>query len=100
VAAVNLGENSAPIEVWLTWPRVSINCLVVFSDETVRRLDVCCLSMGGAQREVTGLLISEGYEPAGSWKTEDDRGRETMRPFRRPAPHQGRPDGQTAQEGG
>ena len=82
---MTLEENSKPVEVWLTWPQVSIAGRVVFSDETVSHLDVCCLSMGGAQREITGLLISKGYEPTGPWTTEDGHGRETMRRFRRPA---------------
>jgi hypothetical protein len=83
---VTLEENSAPIEVWLTQPDLSIIGRVVFNDETVSGLDVGCLSMGGAQREVTGWLISQGYEPADRWRAEDLRGRETMRSFRRPVP--------------
>jgi hypothetical protein len=79
-----LQQNSGPVEVWLSKRNLSITCRVVFEDEAVKQLDVRSLSMRGAQREITGLLITVGYEPVGRWSIEDDDGLETMRHFRRP----------------
>lgn len=78
-----------PIEVWLTKGNIGVTCKVVYEDETIHSLDVDALSMRGAQREVTGWLINEGYTPAARWKAEaadDDEGvLESVRSFR-PAP--------------
>jgi len=38
--------------------------------------------MRGAQREITGLLVANGYKPAGRWITEDDNGDEVSRTFK------------------
>jgi hypothetical protein len=44
------------------------------------------LSMRGAQREISGRLIREGYEPVGRWQVEHDdssmQAVETMRRFK------------------
>jgi hypothetical protein len=37
--------------------------------------------MRGAEREMTGWLISQGYKPVGRWQTEDDGGQEVSRRF-------------------
>ena len=81
---MELEANNGPIEVWLTQDNMEITCRIVFNDETTDELDVDSLSMRGAQREMTGWLIGQGYEPVGRWAKEDDRGYETMRRFRRP----------------
>jgi len=86
---MTITKNAGPIEVWLRKADrgLSINCTVVHDDESTDTLDVDSLSMRGAQREMTGALIREGYEPAGRWETErehDDEGPvETVRSFRR-----------------
>jgi hypothetical protein len=82
---MTLDQNRKPIEVWLTQDNLEMSCRIVFNDETITEPDVRSVSMRGAQREVTGWLISQGYEPAGRWQLEDEYGFEAMRLFRRPA---------------
>jgi hypothetical protein len=81
---MTLESNSDPIEVWITKRNLSVTCRVAFDNETVTELDVRSLSMRGAQREITGWLIGQGYEPVGRWSTEEQHGFETARRFRRP----------------
>jgi hypothetical protein len=81
---MTLWENKGPIEVWLSKRNIEVACRVVFEDERVVQLNVRSMSMRGAQREITGLLIGQGYEPVGRWSVEDQHGFETMRRFRRP----------------
>lgn len=72
-----------PIEVWLSRTNMAINCRVVHEDETTNTLPVDALSVRGAQREITGQLISEGYAPVGRWQwTEDSDVEESVRQFR------------------
>ena len=60
-----------PIEVWLRQENMKVDCTVVYEDEsTDEHLVVDSLSMRGAQREITGYLIAEGYEAVGRWATE------------------------------
>jgi hypothetical protein len=40
------------------------------ADERTDAFDIDSLSMRGAQREVTGFLIEQGYTPAGRWEIE------------------------------
>jgi hypothetical protein len=70
----------SPIEVWLRQQNMQITCMVVREDETTYELGVDSLSMRGAQREMTGWLIKEGYEPIGRWQVESDD--ETWRRFK------------------
>lgn len=70
----------APIEVWLTQANIAVRCRVVHEDEHTEEVDVESLSMRGAQREVTGRLIEQGYEPATRWVAAGDG--EMMRKFR------------------
>ena len=78
----------SPIEVWLSQNNMKITCMVVTEDETTSGLDVDSLSMRGAQREITGYLIGEGYAPVGRWEVTSDDGAmdfaaiETMRRFK------------------
>jgi hypothetical protein len=62
----------SPIEVWLSRATMKITCTVVLEDESTSTLDVNSLSMRGAQREMTGCLISHGYTPVGRWEVEAD----------------------------
>ena len=79
-------RKAGPIEVWLSKPNIEITCTVVRDDETTTRLDIDSLSMRGAQREITGWLIRQGYTPAGRWDyetdTADDEGSECVRQFK------------------
>jgi hypothetical protein len=79
--------KTEPIEVWLTVADLKVTCLVVRSDESIQSLDVDSLSLRGGQREITGVLISWGYEPVGRWEytageNDEDRYGETVRQFR------------------
>jgi hypothetical protein len=65
-----ISENASPIEVWLSQRNMTVTCRVVHEDESTEELDVDSLSMRGAQREITGWLIAQGYKPEGRWTTE------------------------------
>lgn len=54
-------------EVWLHQENLEIGCMIVREDETTTSLDIDALSLRGAEREITGYLISQGYKPAGRW---------------------------------
>ena|SRR6266567_6522621 len=76
-------DASQPIEVWLSQPNIKITCTVVFEDESTDALSISSLSMRGAQREITGWLISQGYQPVGRWENESGTGQpECSRRFR------------------
>ncbi|GAA3089185.1 hypothetical protein JOF29_007953 [Kribbella aluminosa] len=66
----SIENKSSPIEVWLRQENMAIVCTVVYEDESTQQLDVDSLSMRGAQREMTGWLISNGYQPVGRWESE------------------------------
>jgi len=79
------GPKTKPIEVVLTTTRngFGTTCLVVYEDESTDMVDdIATVSMRGAQREMTGLLIANGYTPSGRWEatTEDDI--ESVRQFK------------------
>jgi hypothetical protein len=57
-----------PIEVWLRQANIAVTCTVACEDETTYTLDVDSMSLRGAQREITGYLISDGYAPVGRWE--------------------------------
>jgi hypothetical protein len=63
-------EKAGPIEVWLTQKNMAVTCIVVNEDESTREPDIHSLSMRGAQREITGWLIRQGYKPDGRWSVE------------------------------
>jgi hypothetical protein len=78
-------EKPTPVEVWLSQKNMTITCRVVREDESVDELDIDSLSMRGAEREITGWLIEQGYKPDGRWQIEaEDRGEpaETWRRFK------------------
>lgn len=85
----NTKTKPGPIEVWLRMQDndMEIACTLVREDESTEQLDVEAMSMRGAQRELTGWVISQGYEPAGRWRVEavsetDGKTLESMRQFR------------------
>ena len=65
-------DGTAPVEVWLTQTNMKVTCRIVYEDESTDERDVDSLSIRGAQREWTGYLIKQGYEPAGRWENETD----------------------------
>lgn len=74
-----------PIEVWLSQRNMAVTCRVVHEDETTVELEVVSLSVRGAQREITGYLIDQGYAPVGRWESfspDEESPIETVRKFR------------------
>ncbi len=64
-------EKPSPVEVWLTQRNLVITCREVHEDETVTERPqewVESLSLRGAQREVTGWYLEQGYVPVGRWE--------------------------------
>ena len=78
--SLNQLDASSPVEIWLTQKNMEITCMVVFDDETTESIEVESLSMRGAQREITGYLLGQGYEPSGRWSFEQEG--ETVRQFK------------------
>jgi hypothetical protein len=74
------GTRPTPIEIWLRQDNMAISCMEVHEDETTYHIDIKSLSMRGAQREISGYLIQQGYEPVGRWQVEHED--ETSRKFR------------------
>jgi hypothetical protein len=73
------------VNAFLAQKNIEISCTLVFEDESINYPQVRSVSMRGAQREMTGLLVAKGYAPAGRWSeaTEDgDRYRECTRAFK------------------
>jgi hypothetical protein len=62
-------------EVWLSQVNMKVTCRVVREDESTAELDIDSLSLRGAEREITGALINEGYKPTGRWQDARDLGR-------------------------
>jgi hypothetical protein len=78
-------EKPSPIEVWLHQGNMQITGTIVHEDETTDGLGVDSLSIRGAEREITGYFINQGYTPVGRWETTaEDRGEpvEVMRRFK------------------
>ncbi len=69
-AAAMTNAKPGPIEVWLTQANMQITCRIIHEDESVDHLNIDSLLMRGAQREVTGYLITQDYIPVGRWEAE------------------------------
>ncbi len=83
--ATSESTKPSPVEVWLRQQNLVVTCTVVHEDETTAEYDVQSLSMRGAQREMTGYLLRQGYSPVGRWDaeaTDDDGVVEASRRFR------------------
>jgi hypothetical protein len=78
-------DKAGPIEVWLSQDKKTVTCRVVYEDESTEHFNVESLSMRGAQREITGWLIREGYKPDGRWtaEAEDSSTNEELETWRR-----------------
>ena len=96
--------KTQPIEVWLSQRNFEVTGRVVYESERTDHLRIESLSMRGAQREVTGFLIEQGYAPAGRWEIEPvrDGDQETSRRFRPDdaSPHQLTPKNEVERSGG
>lgn len=87
---MNTTKPLGPIEVWLTQINIQVTCRVVYEDESTDELSVDSLSMRGAQRELTGYFLKQGYKPVGRWEPGEpategapyDGASETMRRFK------------------
>jgi len=79
-------NTKSPIEVWLRQTNLTVDCTVVNEDESTEDYNVSSLSMRGAQREMTGYFIREGYRPDGRWtpttEAVHDAGVEAWRRFK------------------
>jgi hypothetical protein len=76
-------SRRGPIEVWLRQKNLEITCEVVQEDESVTTLSVDSLSIRGAEREITGRFVSQGYAPAGRWQTTAEHEGEAVEVVRR-----------------
>ena len=56
-------------EVWLTQGNIEVTGRVIREDESTESLAVLARSLAGAQREVTGGYVAEGWQPVGRWVT-------------------------------
>jgi hypothetical protein len=65
------------IEVQLRQPHMQITFRVVREDGSAYDIYAESTSIRGAQREITGKLIKDGYQPLGRWDG-------TVRRYRRP----------------
>jgi hypothetical protein len=84
-----MAKPDGPIEVFLSQRNMKVYCTVAYEDEHTDQLEVEALSIRGAQREMTGWFIAQGYKPVGRWESEqteftpegDERAVETSRRF-------------------
>ena len=67
---MNTATKVGPLEVWLSQENMQVTCRIVREDESTTSWRIDSLTIRGAEREVTGDLISRGYRPAGRWETE------------------------------
>jgi hypothetical protein len=73
------------LQAVLSRKNLEITCTLVFEDESVSYPQPRSMSVRGAQREITGLLVKNGYTPVGRWSeaSEDEDGySEWTRPFK------------------
>jgi RNA polymerase sigma factor (sigma-70 family) len=57
-------------EAWLSTSGTDVTCMFVNSDESTTKHPAVFRSMSGAQREITGHLVAEGYRPTSPWTEE------------------------------
>jgi hypothetical protein len=81
-----MADADGPIEVWLSQKNMQVSCTAVHEDEHTETLEVEALSIRGAQREMTGWFIAQGYKPVGRWSTEQEDGGEAIEVSRRFVP--------------
>jgi hypothetical protein len=69
-----MAKLDGPVEVFLSQRNMQVYCTVAYEDEHTDSLSVEALSIRGAQREMTGWFIDQGYKPVGRWETEQEDG--------------------------
>ncbi len=62
-----MSKQPSPLTVWLIDTNRGAICRVVRPDESSYEVDTESKSLLGAQQEITGFLISQGYWPADDW---------------------------------
>jgi hypothetical protein len=70
-------DRPQALQAVLSRKNIEISCTLVFEDESASSLEVASVSVRGAQREITGMLVGDhGYVPAGRWSDDgqDDDG--------------------------
>jgi hypothetical protein len=70
-------ERPQALQAVLSRKNIEISCTIVFEDESTSYPRVFSVSVRGAQREITGMLVGDnGYVPAGRWSDDgqDDDG--------------------------
>jgi hypothetical protein len=60
------------LQAVLSRKNIEIFCTLVFEDESTSYPIVNSVSVRGAQRELTGLLVAHGYTPVGRWSDEGE----------------------------
>jgi hypothetical protein len=79
--------KSGPVEIWLRQDSMRVVCSIVNPDESTYGHGIDSLSLRGAQREITGFLIGNGFRPEGGWTVEAISERGAAEVWRRFAPH-------------
>jgi hypothetical protein len=77
--------KTQPLQAYLSQKHLEITCELVLEDESINTPPVHpTRNLRGAQRELTGWLVSQGYIPVGRWTEAEEDGdgyRETSRMF-------------------
>jgi hypothetical protein len=60
------------LQAVLSRKNIEFRCTLLFEDESVSYMSVDSVSLRGAQREITGVLVFHGYVPAARWSEGDD----------------------------
>lgn len=55
-------------QVWLTRPDGKLKCKVTFDNSTYADYEIKSQSLRGAEREITGWMIKQGFRPSGDWQ--------------------------------
>ena len=73
-----MSDTSRPqaLRAVLSRKHIEITCTLVREDESAFQHDLSSLSVRGAQREITSMLVDQDYVPAGRWSDDgqDDDG--------------------------
>ena len=65
-----MNSTSSGVEIWLRLDGLRVVCNIVNADESTYRREIDSLSLRGAQREVSGFLVGNGYRPEHDWTVE------------------------------
>jgi hypothetical protein len=65
-------RKAQALQAVLSRKNIEITCALVFEDESVSFPAIQSVSVRGAQREATGMLVAHGYTPVGRWSEGDE----------------------------